>query len=603
MYHNTKRFLKEYLPGKGIGYFWGVLFLLITIIATASGPIFIKDAINLLTDTIDKNSGQRDQLLIVSIYIVLIGVTLFIARTLSRVLIFLQGRKIEAEVRKDLFDAVVNMPLDTISKYQSGDLISRGTNDVTSIRVMISMGILHSINTGLIVPLCLYQMFMISTKLTLICLIPLPIAIICTRFISNKMMNTGRETQKQLGVLSETIREQFRAHTLLSIFPVFGLINKQFEKENDKYSECANQLMRIRVFMMMIVVVTLSLGMFILLRFGGPDAIANEQLGQDGFNIGAFAAFSLFLGTMQGPLRAAGFLLPLLQRGEICLERIYEVRDSAKTANDIDSNRTYQKQLPEEYDTPLISIKDLKFQYDTNDNAFSIDIKNLELEEGKKYGIFGKTGCGKTTLINAICGNIRTTGISFCGVNYEDIASELLNSKFSLVPQDSKHFSKTIKQNIDLITDNSKGDGKSLSFEDAYQVSQLKNDIDEFKDGINTLLGEHGINLSGGQKQRLSILRALVKPNKMLIMDDYVSAVDHKTENLIISSLFEKVKNHTMLLVSHRVSALIPCDSIIIMEEGKIIDQGTHEELYKRNLDYKNTYDHQILESKLEELQ
>ncbi|MCM8525677.1 MAG: ABC transporter ATP-binding protein/permease [Lentisphaeraceae bacterium] len=603
MYPNTRRFLKEYLPGKGVGYFWGIFFLLITIITTTSGPIFIKDAINLLTDTLDKNTGQRDQLLKVSIYIAFIGVTLCIARVLSRVLIFLQGRIIEAEVRKGLFDAVVNMPLDTISKYQSGDLISRGTNDVTSVRVMISMGILHTINTGLIVPLCLYQMFMISTKLTLICLIPLPIAIICTKFISNKMMLAGREAQNQLGVLSETVREQFRAHTLLSIFPVFSLINKQFEQENDKYSDCTNQLMKIRVFMMMIVVITLSLGMFILLRYGGPDAIANEQLGKDGFNIGAFAAFSLFLGTMQGPLRAAGFLLPLLQRGEVCLERIYEVRDSAQAASEIDSKRKYQTEIPFDQNSALISIKNLKYQYESNDNAFVLVIDKLEIEEGKKYGIFGKTGCGKTTLINAICGNIRTQGTFYRGISYEDIASNLLNSKFSLVPQDSKHFSKTIKENIDLVTNSSKAEGNSLEFEDAYGVSQLKGDIAEFKDGLDTLLGEHGINLSGGQKQRLSILRALVKPNELLIMDDYVSAVDHKTENLIISTLFEKVKDHTMLLVSHRISALIPCDSIIIMDEGKIIDQGSHEELYKRNEDYKNTYDHQILESKLEELQ
>jgi len=602
MHPYTKRFLKEYLPGKGKVYFWGILFLLLTIITQTTIPIFVKDAINLLSDTLYSDQSQLNELFKVSLFILLLGIFLCISRVLSRVLIFLQGRKIEAEVRKGLFEAVVDMPLDTISKFQSGDLISRGTNDVTSVRVMISMGILHSINTGLTVPLCIYFMFTISAKLTLICLIPIPLAIIGFRLLSNKMMLTGRETQKQLGVLSETIREQFRAHTLLSIFPVFGLINKQFEIDNEKYTQKAERLMSIRVLMMTIVVVILSLGMFILLYFGGPEAIENEKLGNGGFDIGAFAAFCLFLGTMQGPLRAAGFLLPLMQRGEICLERIYEVRDAAEKAKIIDLKRKFQNELNYDDSQALVDLNRVDYKYNEEADSFSLSIDNLKLKSGLKYGVFGKTGCGKTTLVNVICGNIRTNGVKYRGINYSDISANTLNSRFSIVPQDSKHFSKTIKENIDLIINNSDGNGQALNFDDAYEVSQLGSDIQEFKDGLDTLLGEHGINLSGGQKQRLSILRALVKKKELLIMDDYVSAVDHKTEQLIIDALFKKVEKQTMLLVSHRVSALIPCDEIIIMDDGKIIDKGNHEELYQRNKDYRETYDHQILESKLEDL-
>ena len=391
MYPNTKRFLKEYLPGKGLGYFWGILFLLLTIFTTTTIPIYINDAINLLSSSTNLNETELSKLLKISIIIVLLGVALCTVRVLSRIIIFLQGRKIEAEVRQDMFDAVVNMPMDYISKYQSGDLISRGTNDVTSVRVMISMGILHSINTLLIVPACLYHMFMISTKLTLICLIPLPLVIIGTKFLSNKMMIAGRETQKQLGVLSETVREQFRAHTLLNIFPVFKLINKQFDKDNISYCSKAETLLRIRVFMMIMVATILSLGMFILIRFGGPEAIANEQLGKNGFNIGAFTAFSFFLGMMQGPLRAAGFLLPLLQRGEVCLERIYGVRDSAIKASEVDLNRKIQKedQIPPSTNYALIQISNLEYSYNPDsEDAFKLKIDELNIQEGKTYGVF-----------------------------------------------------------------------------------------------------------------------------------------------------------------------------------------------------------------------
>lgn len=604
MYPNTKRFLKEYLPGKGKGYFWGILFLLLTIITTTSLPNYTKDAINFLTDSKDADQEKLSQFLYVSILILVLGIVLCIFRTLSRVFIFLEGRKIEAEVRQDLFDSVVNLPMNDLANYQSGDLISRGTNDVTSVRVMISMGILHTINTGLIVPLCLFHMFNISAKLTLICLIPLPLAIIGTRVLSHKMMIAGRETQKQLGVLSETIREQFRAHTMLSIFPVFDRVNEQFDKDNHTYSQKAETLLRIRVVMMIMVATILSLGMYILLRYGGPEAIANEELGKDGFNIGAFTAFSLFLGMMQGPLRSAGFLLPLLQRGEVCLERIYNVRDTAIKASKIDSARKFQKDKDLESKAPstLVSISNLNYSYNKEiENSFCLNIKKLDILKGKKYGIFGKTGCGKTILVNIICGNIRTEGISFQGIPYNDISSELLNSKFSIVPQDSKHFSKTIQENIDLILKNSNTKPNALTFEDAYNVSQLKYDVQEFNNGLDTLLGEHGINLSGGQKQRLSILRALVKSRDLLIMDDYVSAVDHKTESRIITSLFQNIQGQTVMMVSHRISALAPCDEIIIMENGQIVDQGTHDDLYQRNKEYKDTYDHQMLEKKLEE--
>ena len=605
MYPYTKRFLKEYLPGKGKGYFWGIFFLLLTIFTTTSLPNFTKDAINFLENSKRGNQVQLTPFLHTSILILVLGLALFIFRTLSRIFLFLEGRKIEAEVRQDLFDSVVTLPMNDLANYQSGDLISRGTNDVTSVRVMISMGILHTINTGLIVPVCIYHMFSISTKLTLICLIPLPLAIIGTRILSNKMMIAGRQTQKQLGVLSETIREQFRAHTMLSIFPVFDRVNEQFDKDNLSYSQKAETLLRIRVIMMIMVATILSLGMFILLRYGGPEAIANEELGKDGFNIGAFTAFSLFLGMMQGPLRSAGFLLPLLQRGEVCLERIYDVRDTAIKASQIDSERKFQidSKLEPSDSNKLISIESLNYAYNTEtENSFCLNIDQLNIQKGKKYGIFGKTGCGKTTLVNIICGNIRTGGIKFEDVPYQDISSELLNSKFSIVPQDSKHFSKTIQENIDLVLKNSHTQTNALNFENAYDVSQLKFDIEEFNEGLNTLLGEHGINLSGGQKQRLSILRALVKSRDLLIMDDYVSAVDHKTENRIIKSLFENIEGQTVLLISHRISALAPCDEIIIMENGKIIEQGPHDYLYKNNQEYKDTYDHQMLEKNLEKL-
>jgi ATP-binding cassette, subfamily B, multidrug efflux pump len=603
MYQNTKRFLAEYLPGKGKGYSLGIFCLLVTIITSTTIPLFIQDAINLIEKT---NKGftpeQSTELVKIALIILTLGIVLCIARVLSRILIFLQGRIIESEVRQDLFNSVVNMPMDILSKYQSGDLISRGTNDVTSVRVMISMGILHSINAISLI-FCLFHMIRISPRLTLLCLIPLPLIILGTRFLSKKMMIAGRQTQTQLGTLSETTRELFRAHTLLTIFPVFNLLVDKFQKDNDIYRSRAERLLTIRVFMMIMVASILSTGLFILLHFGGPEAIANEKLGKDGFNIGAFTAFSLFLGVIQGPLRALGFLLPLFQRGEICLSRIYEIRDAAKEASETEEKRTVHKlpSIHKEQSKAIIEIKNLNFSYSNNENSFLLSIPQLTIIEGRKYGIFGHTGCGKTTLFNLLCANLRSPGLFYNGTSYDKISTNALNRTFSIVPQENRHFSKTIAQNIELVQTNNTANGQfSTDFDSAYEISQLQGDIEQFNDGLDTLLGEHGINLSGGQKQRLSILRALIKSRNIILMDDFVSAVDHKTEKKIIDGLYAHLQDETVIMISHRISALIQCDEILVMENGKIIDQGSHEQLLTQNDTYRKTFEHQTLEKQIE---
>ncbi|MCM8533981.1 MAG: ABC transporter ATP-binding protein/permease [Lentisphaeraceae bacterium] len=592
------------MPGKGKGYAIGIFCLVLTILATTSFPLFVDDAINLLSSANSKlTPEQSEKLRSLALIILGLGILGCVTRVLSRIFIFKEGRKIESEVRQDLFNSVVNMPMEVLSKYKSGDLISRGTNDVTSVRVMISMGILHPINTTLTLIICPYYMYQISPRLTLYCLVPIPVIVLIMRILSKKMMQVGRENQKVLGVLSETIREQFKAHTLLTIFPVFNLLIKKFKSDNDRYRKTSETLLTIRVLMMILMLSILSIGFFILIHFGGPEAIENERLGKDGFNIGAFTAFSLFLWMLLGPLRAIGFLFPLFQRGEICLTRIYEVRDAANQTIKEDDARQIQKtsQLNFDQNLPLVSINKLKFSYPEQNNNFCLDIEKLEIHENKKYGIFGPTGCGKTTLLNLICGNLRASNLCLKGNKYDEISTNALNEVFSIVPQENRHFSKTISQNIELVTkSNENGFGHRTDFEDAYKISQLRSDIDMFKDGINTLLGEHGINLSGGQKQRLSILRALVKKRKVLLMDDFVSAVDHKTENAIISGLYSILSDETMILISHRISALVGCDEIIIMDQGKIICQGTHEELLKKNESYKATFEHQTLEKNAE---
>ncbi|EDM24839.1 ABC-type multidrug/protein/lipid transport system, ATPase component [Lentisphaera araneosa HTCC2155] len=596
-YPNVRRFLKEYPPKKLSIYFWGILCLIVTIVIHSSIPLITGRLISALEDqAFPLNTATKDELSHVATYLLLAAVGLIIFRTLSRVLIFIPGRQIESEVRESMYQSLLQLP--PSSQWTSGDLISTGTNDVTSVRVMISMGVLHVINTFGMICFCLYHMLNLSVRLSLYSLIPLILVVPLTKVISNKMMATGRKNQKLLGNLTEVIREHFRAHALMAVFPVYNSIIKRVDKANTDYANTAEKFMTLRVFIMFMVSLVTGIGIYILLRYG---LIKNDLIDQTA-GIATVVSFMLYLWVIQGPLRAAGFLLPLLQRGEISLERLYKVQDAAKEAQVIEEARLIHSR--EEFDKrsqdsePFIEIKDLHFAYNKkhdNEFKFELNIDSLVIEKGKKYGFFGSTGSGKTTLINIISGmlDVEKNKLSLQGIDRCDIQQKVLTELFSQVSQECRHFGKTIRENIEMVETNSPEKGQRLGFEDALAVSCLSPDLDKLSQGIDTLLGEHGINLSGGQKQRLSILRSLVRKAELVIMDDFISAVDHATEVKIIERLYESTKDKTLLLISHRISALKNCDKIFLLEAGKIIDSGTHEELLKSNTSYASVSEYQ----------
>ena len=603
-YPNVRRFLKEYPPKKVNAYIWGILCLIATMLVQSSIPLIVGSLIDVFVNSggFPLDPSTRDKLSPVTLTLLLAAVGLIIFRTLSRVLIFLPGRQIESEVREDMYKDILKLPQS--SSRTSGDLISTGTNDVTSVRVMISMGVLHTINTAGMVVLCLYHMISISLKLSLYSLIPLILVVPVTKVISKKMMATGRENQKRLGHLTEVIREHLRAHALMAVFPVYNSIIKRVDKANGEYAETAEKFMTLRVSIMLMIHMITGFGIFILLRMGlVENGVVDESTG-----ISSVVAFMLYLWMIQGPLRAAGFLLPLLQRGEISLERLYSVRDEANEA------QKYQDEKPvksrEDLNTktnsnaPLLELKKLNFKYNA-ESKFELNIDQLRIEQGKRYGFFGSTGAGKTSLVNILSGLLecRRGTLKVHGVESCDIQQHVFMELFSQVTQECRHFGKTIKENIEMVEGNSPQNGLRLGFEDALAVSCLSPDLEKLSSGIDTLLGEHGINLSGGQKQRLAIMRSLVRKSELIIMDDFVSAVDHATEVKIIERLYEATKDRTMLLISHRISALEKCDKIFIMEDGRIIDSGSHSELIENNQSYANIADYQQRSDVLAELE
>ncbi|WDE96314.1 ABC transporter ATP-binding protein [Lentisphaera profundi] len=589
-YPHVRRFLKEYPPKKLKIYFWGILCLIITIVIHSSIPLIIGRLISVLEDqAFPLDNAIKQELSPIAGYLLIAALGLIVFRTLSRVLIFIPGRQIESEVRESMYDSLLRLPQN--SGWSSGDLISTGTNDVTSVRVMISMGVLHTVNSFGMIAFCLYHMLNISIRLSMYSLIPLILVVPVTKMISKKMMATGRKNQKLLGNLTEAIREHFRAHALMAVFPVYNSIIKRVDDANEDYANTAEKFMTLRVIIMIMIHMVTGIGIYVLLRYG---MIKNGAI-DDGTSLSTIVAFMLYLLMIQPPLRALGFLLPLLQRGEISLERLYKVQDAADVASATEEARPIKtdQDLIRHTDSnaPLIQLNNIDFCYrsqNENKHAFQLKIDSLTIESGKKYGFFGTTGSGKTSLINIISGliEVERNTLKIHGVDRCDIQQKLITELFSQVTQECRHFGKTIRENIAMVEENSPKQGIRLSFEDALAVSCLSPDLDKLSQGLNTLLGEHGINLSGGQKQRLSILRSLVRKSEVIVMDDFISAVDHATEVKIIKKLYKATQNRTMLLISHRISALKACDKIFIMDKGRIIDSGSHEELLVSNENY-----------------
>ena len=598
-YIYSKRLFRTYLKGKYLNYFGGIAALLVTIVLTAVMPQVIQKAIDLL-NKYDGSIEVKSQLRITALIIFAIGVILCLVRSLSRILIFIPGRQIENELRKDFFEATSSLEPKEISKYDIGDLISRGTNDMSSIRIMVSMGVLHTLNSSFMIVLCLYFMMQTSLKMTMLTLLPVPLLILGTNLISKKMLEYSRKTQRQLGELSESTRELIRAYDLFSIFDILPFVRTAFDKDNNNYLNSSILLGKSRIYLLAITIGVTNLTTFILIYFAGKFVL-DEQL-----TVGQFVAFELYVAILVNPLRAVGWLVSALQRGEICLARIFPLIDLAKQYKEEQSKKkiTTEEEFDKSHikDAPLIQVNNLKFNYNSNaQNRFNVKVNNLTITQGKKYGIFGKTGSGKSTLLKILAGKIECNQgtLLLKGIPYKDINEETLNGQFSFVFQENQHFIGSIEDNLqDIVSSGNKQTNKShISIEDAYKMSSLSNDIDVLPDKETTVLGEFGLNLSGGQKQRLALARALIYPSHVLFLDDFISAVDHKTEEIIIKNIFTKLQ-HTIILTSHRISALKNCDEIWVMEDGEITDKSNHQELIKKGGEYATIYRYQQFESK-----
>ena len=534
-----------------------------------------------IVDKIEAGNLTNSQLFINIIYLVLAAFIMYGLRYVWRVYIFGAAYNLGRILRFRLFQHFTKMSPSFYQKYRTGDLMAHATNDVNAVVMVAGGGVMSAVDASITALVTLFTMvFLISAKLTLIAVIPLPFLAYATNKLGEKNHQSFKEAQESFSDLNNKVQESVSGIRVTKSFGYgndeinsFGETNKKVFSKNiiaSKYNALFDPM----------VLVFVGLSYTLTLIFGGIFISRGE------ISVGNLVTFVTYLDMLVWPLQAIGWLFNIGQRGDVSYTRI-------------------EKLLAEENDVVekenTIPAHNGRLEY--NINSFSYvgeetlsDIK-FAINKGQTLGIVGVTGSGKTTLLKLLLReyDVEDGSIYLNNHNIKDYKLNDLRSLIGYVPQDQVLFAMSIKENIRFADTKY----KDKQVEDITKVCGIYDDIVNMTDGFDTIIGERGVSLSGGQKQRMAMSRALIMNPEILILDDSLSAVDAKTEHLILENLKEERSGKTTIITAHRLSAIVHADLIIVMDNGKIIERGTHDQLIAQEGWYKETYNTQQLEEKM----
>ena len=534
-----------------------------------------------IVDKIEAGNLTNSQLFINIIYLVLAAFIMYGLRYVWRVYIFGAAYNLGRILRFRLFQHFTKMSPSFYQKYRTGDLMAHATNDVNAVVMVAGGGVMSAVDASITALVTLFTMvFLISAKLTLIAVIPLPFLAYATNKLGEKNHQSFKEAQESFSDLNNKVQESVSGIRVTKSFGYgndeinsFGETNKKVFSKNiiaSKYNALFDPM----------VLVFVGLSYTLTLIFGGIFISRGE------ISVGNLVTFVTYLDMLVWPLQAIGWLFNIGQRGDVSYTRI-------------------EKLLAEENDVVekenTIPAHNGRLEY--NINSFSYvgeetlsDIK-FAIDKGQTLGIVGVTGSGKTTLLKLLLReyDVEDGSIYLNNHNIKDYKLNDLRSLIGYVPQDQVLFAMSIKENIRFADTKY----KDKQVEDITKVCGIYDDIVNMTDGFDTIIGERGVSLSGGQKQRMAMSRALIMNPEILILDDSLSAVDAKTEHLILENLKEERSGKTTIITAHRLSAIVHADLIIVMDNGKIIKRGTHDQLIAQDGWYKETYNTQQLEEKM----
>jgi len=540
-------------------------------------PRILKYAI----DSLVGGNAQHGLLLKYALYIVLIALTIGVFRFFWRYFIAGTARRIERNLRLRLFSHLENLGMRFYSNTKVGDLMAHATNDVDAVRRTVGMGIIIGTDILVLGSLSIVFMVLINLKLTLIALIPFPLLIFIVLRFGKLIHKRFEEVQAGFSNLSSCVEESVRGIRVVRGYNQEQGEIKKFLTISRDYIKRNINLIKVWGFFFPIIFFFANLSIWIILRYGGVGVITAT------ISMGDFVAFQSYLMILVWPMIAIGWVVNMVQRGSASMGRINKLLETPPEIKD--TGKAKIKKI-----RGIVDIKGVYFSY----NGRPI-IKNISLhaEPGKKIGIVGGIGSGKSTLVTLIARlyEVERGDIMLDSMPIKEIPLETLRRSIGFVPQDVFLFSDTIRENIRF--------GNTYATDDeiveAVRLCGLSDEIEKFPNGLDTVVGERGIALSGGQRQRVTLTRSIIKKPSILILDDALSSVDTEKEAEIIDNLSEFLKERTTFVVSHRLKSLIDADEIIVLRDGEIIEKGIHQELIRMNGFYANLFRLQQLEEVL----
>jgi ATP-binding cassette subfamily B protein len=540
-------------------------------------PRYIQLAIDLIDDASQLGHQQLTDYVEI---VVFMSISMIIVRIFSRIYALNPGRITEATLKNDLLNKLNRLPNQYHSQFASGKLISIINNDLNGVRLLFGTGFLQFFNAILALSLTPLWMWDISPELTLYSIIPIVIAFVVFRFGFKRMKKLHMEHLQRLQALSAQIMSFLSGIDLIKNQQMAPWVNAETDKLNQRLLRCRMQITRIQVFIMPVLDYANNLMKILILGLGGYMLVKQElTLGE----ITAFLTYSVLLAL---PLMQLGRIATIYQRGMVSIDSVQTILNAEIPS--IDDTRLSTQHV-DQLKGATLSVRNLSFRY-PGENRLILDNISFDIPAGKKIGILGSIGSGKTTLVNCLNHHldVPTNSVFLGDKDITEFSRSDLRRYVKTVTQEPYLFSATIEENIRFGSTDTEVDKAQIA--DVLRLSQLANDVMRFEQGDQTLVGEKGIMLSGGQKQRLSIARALLQPSDLLILDNVLSAVDYETERKILHGLFDRLRQQSVVVVSHRVNALEYMDDILVLDQGKIIAQGNHTTLLETCAYYHETW-------------
>lgn len=573
---SISRYMKPYKTKYIIGVLW--LIVIDTLV------IYVPQILRNFANDYQNGTLTKDKLVTYALLTIGVGLIMSIGRYFWRVCLFGSARRIEYDIRRQLFNHWLSMDNEFYNYHKIGDLMAYATNDINSVRMFTGEGIMMSVDSSFMLIFTIIMMIRtVGVRITATTLFPIPITAAIVIASGKIFYRIFRKRQEAYAKLSDVTTESFSGISVIKAFVEEEETKKRFDEANKNYYNKDLNVVKTQTFFFPFMILLAGISYMLVIFFGAKYVIDGT------ITLGDFVALYTYVGIIMWPARSLGIIIGQIQQGSAGLFRIEDMLKNKPTIKDVENPIRLTD------DKTSIEFKNVSFKYPGEEN-YALKNISFKLENGKSLALVGKTGSSKSTILKLIFREyLPDEGeILIDNQPIERIRINDLSEKTGYVPQDNFLFSESLRENIAFSFE------RDYDIEEVYKAAKksgVYDDIMDFKDDFDTVIGERGVTLSGGQKQRVSIARALIKNPSLLVLDDSLSAVDTNTEKSILEAL-SKI-NATEVIIAHRISTIKACDEIIFLEDGHIKERGTHDELVELDGEYNKMYQNQLLEDEL----